>query len=88
MNVDRGAAVHTCPLNFGPDGAGYGRFYRTASGECIPGGGAWRFQHGYDKNGWSRSLKEDSRVYTKFDAVREKLFVKIKIYCWGLAVVS
>ena len=26
-------AVNTFPLNFGPDGAGDGRFYRTASGE-------------------------------------------------------
>ena len=35
MNLDTGAAANTFPLNFGPDGAGGGRFYRTASGECI-----------------------------------------------------
>ena len=33
MNRDTGAAVNTFPLNFGPEGAGDGRFYRTASGE-------------------------------------------------------
>ena len=32
-----------------------GDFHRTASGECIPGGGAWQFQ-GYDENGLCRSL--------------------------------
>ena len=37
---DTGTAVNTCPLNFGPDGAGDGRFYRTASGECILDGEA------------------------------------------------
>ena len=55
MNLDTGAAVNTFPLNFGPDGAGDGRFYRTASGEWIPNGGAWQFQ-GYDENGLLRSL--------------------------------
>ena len=40
MNLDTGAAVNTFPLNFGPDGAGGGRFHRTASGECIPDCGA------------------------------------------------
>ena len=29
-NLDTGAAVNTFPLNLGPDGAGDGRFYRTA----------------------------------------------------------
>ena len=43
------------PLNFGQDGAGDGRFYRTASGERIPDDGAWQFQ-GYDENGLLRSL--------------------------------
>ena len=33
MNQDTGAAVNTFPLNFRPDGAGYGRFCRTAGGE-------------------------------------------------------
>ena len=40
MNLDTGAAVNTFPLNFGPEGAGDGRFYRTASVEWIPDGGA------------------------------------------------
>ena len=48
-------AVNTFPLNFGPEGAGHGRFYRTASGEWIPDGGAWNCQ-GYDENGLLRSL--------------------------------
>ena len=55
MNLDTGAAVNTFPLNFGPEGAGDGRFYRTASGEWIPDGGAWQFQ-GYNENGLLRSL--------------------------------
>ena len=55
MDLDTGAAVNTFPLNFGPDGAGDGGFYRRASGECIPDGGAWEFQ-GYDENGLCRSL--------------------------------
>ena len=55
MNLDTGAAVNTFPLNFGPEGAGDGRFYLAASGEWIPDGGAWQFQ-GYDENGLLRSL--------------------------------
>ena len=43
MNLDTGAAVNTFPLNLGPEGAGDGRFFRTASGEWIPDGGAWQF---------------------------------------------
>ena len=43
------------PLNFGPDGAGDERFYRTASGEWVPDGRAWQFQ-GYNENGLLRSL--------------------------------
>ena len=35
MNLDTGAAVNTFPVNFGPEGAGDGRFYRTASGDWI-----------------------------------------------------
>ena len=54
MNLDTGAAVNAFPLNFGPDGAGDGRFHRTASGGWIPDGGAWQFQ-GYDENGLLRS---------------------------------
>ena len=55
MSLDTRAAVDTYPLNFGPEGAGDGRFYRTASGELIPDGGAWQFQ-GDDENGLLRSL--------------------------------
>ena len=47
--------MNTCPLNFGPDGAGDGRFFRTASGECIPDVEPGSFQ-GYDENGLCRSL--------------------------------
>ena len=55
MNLDPGAAVNTFPLNFGPEGAGDGSFYRTASGEWIPDGGAWQIQ-GNDESGLLRSL--------------------------------
>ena len=55
MNLDTGAAVSTFQLNFGPEGAGDGRFCRIASGEWIPDGGAWQFQ-GFDENGLLRSL--------------------------------
>ena len=55
MNLDTGPAVNTFPLNFRPEGAGDGRFYRTASGEWISDGGAWQFQ-GYDENVLLRSL--------------------------------
>ena len=55
MNLDTGAAVNTFPMNFGPEGAGDGTFYRTVSGEWIPDGGAWQFK-GHDENGLLRSL--------------------------------
>ena len=55
MRLDIGAAVSTCPLNFGPDGSGGGRFYRTARGECIRDGGACHFQAHYESGLW-RSL--------------------------------
>ena len=42
-------------MNFGPDGAGDGRFYRTARSECMFDGGVWQF-HGNDENGLCRSL--------------------------------
>ena len=35
MSLDTGAAVNTFPLNFSSEGAGDGRFYRTACGEWI-----------------------------------------------------
>ena len=53
MNLDTGAAVNTCPLS--PVGAGDGRCYRTANGECIPDGAAWQSQD-YDEHGLCRSL--------------------------------
>ena len=55
MNLYTGAAVNTFSWNFGPEGAGDGRFYGTASGEWNPDGGAWQFK-GYDENGLLRSL--------------------------------
>ena len=71
MNLDTGAAVNTFPLNFGPDGAGDGRFYRTASGEWILDGGAWQFQ-GYDDNGLLTSLNGRLTVHTKCWAVLQR----------------
>ena len=55
MNLDTGAAANTFTLNFGPEGAGDARFYRTASGEWILDSGACQLQ-GYDENGLLRSL--------------------------------
>ena len=52
MNIDTGAAVNTFPLNFGPDGARNGRFYRTASGVSV----FLTVDQGYDENGLCRSL--------------------------------
>ena len=37
------------PTELGPDGAGDGRFYRTAGGERILDGGAWQFSR-YTQN--------------------------------------
>ena len=61
MGGDEPGFLNTFPLNFGPDGAGDGRFYRAASGEWIPDGGAWQFQ-GYDENGLLRSLNGRRRA--------------------------
>ena len=47
--------MNTFPLNFGPERARDGRFYRTASGEWILDGGAWQSEE-YDENGLLRSL--------------------------------
>ena len=55
MNLGTGATVTSFPLNFGPEGAGDGRFYPAASGERIPDCGPCQFQ-GYDENGLLRSL--------------------------------
>ena len=48
VEFGRGSLVNVFPLNFGPDGAGDGRFHRTSS-ECILDGGAWQIQV-YDEN--------------------------------------
>ena len=72
MNLDTGAAANTFPWNFGPDGAGDGRFCRTASGEWILDGGAWQFQ-GCDGNGLLRSLSARlTGVHTKFCAALQR----------------
>ena len=76
MNLDIGAAVNTIPLNFGPDGAGDGRFYRTASGERIPDGGSLQFQ-GYGENCLFRSLNG------RFTAVHKVLCNAAEIACKG-----
>ena len=76
MNLDTGAAVNTFPLNFGPEGAGDGRFYRTASGERIPDGGARQFQ-GYDENGLLRS--QNGRL----TGVHQVLCCAAEIVCKG-----
>ena len=44
MELDTGAAANTCPLNFGPDGAGDRIFHRTAGGERILAGGGWQLR--------------------------------------------
>ena len=42
--------MNTFPLNFGPEGAGDGRYYRTPSVKTIPDGGPRQFQS-CDENG-------------------------------------
>ena len=59
------------PLNFGPEGARDGRFFRTAIGECILDSGAWQFQ-GYDEDGLLRSLNGRLTGVHKVCAVRQK----------------
>ena len=53
-----------------------GRFYRTASGEWIPDGGAWQFQ-GYDENGLLRSLSG------RLTGVHKVLWSAAEIACKG-----
>ena len=63
---DTGAAASTFPLNFGSDGAGDGNIYRTASGECISDGGAWRI--------WPQSIFEQkTHGCTQFLAMQDTL---------------
>ena len=71
MNLDTGAAMHTFPLNFGPQKAGDGHLYRAASGECIPDGGAWQFQ-GHDEDGLLRTLEGRLAGVHKFCAVLQR----------------
>ena len=75
MNLDPGAAVNTLPLNFAPERAGDGIFYRTASGEWIPDGGG-QFQ-GYDENGLVRSLNG------RLTGVHEVLCSAAEVACKG-----
>ena len=56
VNLGTAAAVTTFPLNFGPDGAGYGSFYRTASGVSVSSLVELGSFQGYDGNGLCRSL--------------------------------
>ena len=56
VNLGTGAAVTTFPLNFGPDGAGYGSFYRTASGVSVSFLVELGSFQGYDGNGLCRPL--------------------------------
>ena len=65
------SALNTFPLNFGPEGAGDRRVYRTASGEWIPDGGAWQFE-GCDENGLLRSLNGRPTGVHNVSAVRQK----------------
>ena len=76
MNLDTGAAANTFPLNFGPEGARDGRFYRSACAEWIPDGGAWQFQ-GYDENELLRSLSG------KLTGVHKVLCCAAEISCRG-----
>ena len=76
MNLDTGAAVNTFPLNFGPEGAGDGRFHRTASVEWIPDGGPWQFQ-GYDETGLLRSQSG------RLTGVHKVLCMAAEIACKG-----
>ena len=84
MNLDTGAAV-----NFGSDGAGDGRFHRTASGECIPDGGAHKCQ-GYDEHGLCRSLNGGLTGVHKVLCSAGEIACKrhIKISVWDHTVVS
>ena len=63
-------------MNFGPEVAGGGRFYRTASGEWIPDGVAQQFQ-GYDENGLLRSL------HGRLTGVHKVLCSAAEIACKG-----
>ena len=85
MNLDTGAAVNTCPMN-GPDGAGDGTLYRTASGGCIPDGGAAK----YGEDGFvSISERKTPLVHTRCCAVLEKSRAEDdKISIWDPSVVS
>ena len=55
-NLDTGAAVNACPLNFGPDGAGDGRSIEPPVVNATLDGGAWHCQ-GYDEK-WLLPVSE------------------------------
>ena len=84
-----GASVNTFPLIFGPDGAGDGRFYRTASGEWIPDGEAWQFE-GYDEHGLLRSQNGRLTGLHKVccAALRRSRAKDDKISTWNMTVVT
>ena len=88
MNLETRAAVNTLPLNLSPEGAGDGRFYRTASGGFICGG-AWQFQ-GNDEHGLLRSLNGRLiGVHKKCCAALQKSRAKDdKTYSWNMTVVA
>ena len=79
MNLDTGAAVNTFPLNFGPEGAGDARFYRTPSGEWIPDGAAWQFQ-GYDENGLLRFTSHETFSRHFHPCAHITLWLKVSHY--------
>ena len=86
MDLDTGAAANTYPLNFGPDGAGDGRFYRTARGGWIPDDGASRFK-GYDENGLLRSLNGRLSGVHKCCVVLQRLLAwEDNISTWDMTV--
>ena len=75
--------MNTFPLNFVPEGAGDGRFCRSASGEWIPDGGAWQSQ-GYDENGLLRSLNGTlTGVHTVLSSASEKACRGRQGFCLG-----
>ena len=86
MDLDTGAAVNTFPLNFGPDGAGAGRFCRTASvnGFLMVELGSFRDTM---KTFCSDLRMEDSLVYTKCCAVLQGSRAKDdNISTWDMTV--
>ena len=89
MNLDTGAAVNRFPLKFGPNRAGDGRFYRTASGEWIHDGGAWQFP-GFDEK-WFAQISEWKTHWCTQSVVqrcRDRVAKDDKISSWDMTVVT